>query len=63
MKLKKIEEDNKIINKKLSTIEETLKSIEENYYKEKNNNEDMLKTIEACQKDIKEYFANEKKDE
>ena len=63
MKLKKIEEDNKIINKKLSSIEETLKTIEENYNKEKNHNEDMLKTIEACQKDIKEYFANEKKDE
>ena len=63
MKLKKIEEDNKDINNKLGSLEETLKSIEENYNTEKSHNEDILKTIEACQKDIKDYFSNEKKDE
>ena len=62
LKLKEIEETNTIVNKKLISLENIIKLLEQNYNDEKKNNENFLKTIEDCQKYIKESFENKNKE-
>ena len=57
MKLKQINERNKTVNNKLTQFENIMKDIEENYNKEKNNNEKILKTIEEAQTFIKDSLV------
>jgi len=63
LKLKQINEKNKTVNNKLAQIENYMKDIEENYNKEKNNNEKILKTIEEAQTFIKESLVGKSKEE
>ena len=63
MKLKQINERNKTANNKLAQFENIMKDIEENYNKEKNNNEKILKTIEEAQTFIKESLVGKSKEE
>jgi len=63
MKLKQINERNKTVNNKLTQFENIMKDIEENYNKEKNNNEKILKTIEEAQTFIKDSLVGKSKEE
>ena len=63
MKLKQINERNKTANNKLAQFENIMKDIEENYNKEKNNNEKILKTIEEAQTFIKDSLVGKSKEE
>ena len=63
LKLKQINERNKTANNKLAQIENYMKDIEENYNKEKNNNEKILKTIEEAQTFIKDSLVGKSKEE
>ena len=63
LKLKQFNERNKTVNNKLTQFEKYMKDIEENYYKEKNNNEKILKTIEEAQTFIKDSLVGKSKEE
>ena len=63
LKLKQINERNKTANNKLAQFEKIMKDIEENYNKEKNNNEKILKTIEEAQTFIKDSLVGKSKEE
>ena len=63
LKLKQINEKNKTVNNKLAQIENYMKDIEDNYNKEKNNNEKILKTIEEAQTFIKDSLVGKSKEE
>ena len=63
LKLKQINEKNKTVNNKLAQFEKIMKDIEENYNKEKNNNEKILKTIEEAQTFIKDSLVGKSKEE
>ena len=63
LKLKQINERNKTVNNKLAQFENYMKDIEENYKKEKDNNEKILKTIEEAQTFIKDSLVGKSKEE
>ena len=63
LKLKQINERNKTVNNKLAQIENCMKDIEDNYNKEKINNEKILKTIEEAQTFIKDSLVGKSKEE